>query len=141
MHTKLPALGLLVLALSLFTVACGSNEPPGDALLPIGVLDSPHEGDTLSGPIQFRGWALSEDGIQSASLFVDRRMFKTGQIKLSRPDVASAHTDFPEAGHSGFEINLNPGEIPPGKHLCSVQVKSGKGLTRDVGVVNIIVQR
>jgi Bacterial Ig domain len=109
--------------------------------LPLGVLDNPRPGDVLQGYTVFRGWAFSESGIQSVTIYVDRTAAGFATLGVSRPDVQHALPNFPNAGEAGWELNFDTSRLKPGKHELIVQARSKQGATRDLGSISVTIAR
>ena len=109
------------------------------SLLPFGVVDSPHTGDTLRGRSTLRGWALSESEIESVAVYMDRTLAGFATLGVSRPDVQKASPAFPGAAESGWQLDFDVTGMKPGPHELEIQARSRRGATRDLGDVPVTV--
>ena len=109
--------------------------------LPFGGVNAPLSEQKITGKVDFTGWALSEEGIESVSIYVDRAFVANCSTGLPRPDVAKAYPHMPESGASGWAATFDPANFLPGWHELTVQAKSKAGATRDVGSLPFMVQR
>lgn len=106
--------------------SCGSRGSQ-HSILPQGSLDVPANGISVGKVIPVGGWALSEEGIESVSIYLDRRYMMDAQLGGSRPDVKNAFPQFPEAGQAGWGAVLDLTKVAPGAHAIEAQVRSKTG--------------
>jgi Bacterial Ig domain len=109
--------------------------------LPFGVLDNPHPGEVLRGKTLLRGWALSESGIQSVTIYVDRTAAGFATLGIGRPDVQRALANFPDAAEAGWELNFDTTRLKTGPHELVAQARSKLGATRDLGSISVTIAR
>lgn len=125
----------------LFQVACGHSNKRG-IQIPIGWVDTPSPGATLSGSIPMKGWAADETGITSVCLYVDRKQVScTEDITIARPDVAAAWPTIPGSEKSGWQMQLDTSSLSPGQHQMLFQATSKSGTTRDIGLLSVTVNK
>jgi N-acetylmuramoyl-L-alanine amidase len=125
------------LVLLLFTSDCspgGGRVPRLSVALPFGAVDpvgSP-QGD---GTLKLTGWALSEDPIQTISLYIDGHYVTSARMLQPRPDVNRA---YPAYGliNAGWEIELDS-RMFSGEHEIVVQAKTVHGASRDLQALPI----
>jgi hypothetical protein len=125
--------------LALFLTSCSSPEEKKPGKLPFGVMDTPHSGDTLRGVAVLSGWALSENGIQRVSVYIDRIYVMPAQIGGRRPDVAKAFPGITANEKSGWSASLDTAAFTPGVHEIVVQAMANDGATRDLASINVNV--
>jgi hypothetical protein len=109
------------------------------SMLPFGVVDSPHTGDTLHGRSTLRGWALSESEIESVAVYIDRTLAGFATLGVSRPDVQKVFPTFPGAAEAGWQLDFDVTGMKPGPHEMEIQARSRQGATRDLGDVAVTV--
>jgi hypothetical protein len=95
----------------------------------------------ITGKVNVTGWALTEAGIESVTIYVDRTFVADCSMALSRPDVAKAYPNMPESGVSGWTVTFDSTNFSPGWHDLTVQAKSQTGATRDLASLPLLVQR
>ena len=105
--------------------------------LPLALLDQPKSGAAVSKgakSLSISGWALSDSGIASVSVYVDGVYSVDAQSKMPRPDVQKAYPNVTGAAESGWWATLPLTTITPGMHDLLVQVRAGDGAVRDLDV-------
>src|SRR4030095_13967535 len=81
-------------------------------------IDAPLERISFNKQIKITGWLLHRQGLPTYGIrgivraALRRRSIFKARRKRSRPLVAAAYPDFPEAGESGFLLEL---ELPAGR--------------------------
>jgi len=95
----------------------------------------------VAGKVDVSGWALSETGIESVSIYVDRTFVADCSAGLLRPDVTKAYPNMLDSGVSGWKMTFDSTNLSPSWHELTVQVKSKDGATRDIASLPILVQR
>lgn len=79
----------------------------------------------LSGStIDLRGWAISGYGIKAVDLYVDGSYTKSMGCNLSRPDVESVFSQYPNADTSGYDYKFS---LPDGIHTLRLYAISNDG--------------
>ena len=111
----------------LVTGAC--RQVRNQAMLPDGYLDTPANGAQISEITPVMGWALSEDGIESVSIYLDRRYVMEAKTGLSRPDVGQLHPQIPDAARSGWEADLKLDGVAGGVHTIAALIRSKANAT------------
>jgi hypothetical protein len=119
----------LACALALMAINGCGRAAQNHAMLPDGYLDTPANGASISKITPVMGWALSEDGIEGVSIYLDRRYMMDAKTGLSRPDVGQLHPQIPGADKSGWEADLKLDGIPPGVHTITAIIRSKAGAT------------
>jgi hypothetical protein len=118
--------GALAASIAVFLMS-SSCQKQDQAILPFGSLDSPPNGAVLSKVASVAGWALAEDGVQSVSVYLDRRYIQAATLGIARQDVKTAFPQFPEAANSGWQSSLNLSGIASGPHLIQVAIRTKAG--------------
>jgi hypothetical protein len=132
----------LILGLGLSLASCARDQKSGGRVnLPFGGVNTPVSQQSVTGKVDVTGWALSEAGIESVSIYVDRVFVADCSTGLPRPDVAKAYANVPESGVAGWTMTLDSTRFSPGWHELTVQARSKDGATRDLASMPIAVQR
>ncbi len=135
---------ILVVCAGLALSSCspgGKPEGTSAAKLPLGGVNTPSSQQLIKGKVGVTGWALSEDGIESVSVYVDRTYVVAGATGLSRPDVAGTYPSIKGSDVSGWRLTLDTSTLSPDWHELTVQVRSKAGATRDIASMPLLVQR
>ena len=127
-----------IMIASCLSVGCGDKGAP-NAKVPMGSVDVPQPGQTITAHVNAVGWALAEDRVTDVSVFVDRAFWKKCTINGSRPDVSKVYSGFPEGDNSGWTVDLVASALPEGKHELLFQARSSKGSVRDLGSMSVII--
>jgi hypothetical protein len=130
---------ILFVGLGFFLSSC--SEQRKSEALPFGGVNAPVSGQRITGKLDVSGWALSETGIESVSIYVDRSFVSSCSTGLPRPDVAKVYPSFGGSDVAGWAIELDSTKLSPNWHELTVQAKSKGGLTRDLASIPILVAR
>jgi glycosyltransferase involved in cell wall biosynthesis len=103
-------------------------------------FDALPERVTFSNQIKITGWLLHRRGLQIhgirgivRDILRGRSIFRARR-KRSRPLIAAAYPDLPEAGQSGFLLVL---ELPVGRSEITIQVQDHRKIWRTIFVTDI----
>jgi hypothetical protein len=92
-----------------------------DLLPPVGVIDSPPPGATLSKNIKMSGWAFDNEGVQSVEILLDQSIVvATAMLGQARPDVAAYYPSAP--ANSGWSASVRAATLGPGTHVLSLRL-------------------
>src|SRR6266487_1219847 len=103
-------------------------------------FDALPERITFSNQIKFTGWLLHRRGLPIHGIrgivrgILRRRSIFRARRKRSRPVIAAAYPDLPEAGQGGFLLLL---ELPVGRSEITIQVQDHRKIWRTIFVTNI----
>lgn len=121
------------------------NVTVGTNTVPLGFVDAPAPGATVSGIVAIDGWAVDQEtpitGL-TLTLLVDANPVRSTLVRrLPRPDVCIT---FPEAKYpwscqSGFALSWNT-EGLSGSHAIAVRVTDAGGLSAVVGTRRVTVK-
>src|SRR5215467_959884 len=95
---------------------------------------------TFSSPIKITGWLLHRQGLPIHGIRgivrsnLRRRSIFRARRKRSRPLVAAAYPDLPEAGQSGFLLVL---ELPVGRSRVTIQVQDHRKIWQTIFVTEV----
>ena len=135
---------ILIVGLGLSLASCAhqrTSDGKVTSKLPFGGVNTPVSQQKITGKVNVTGWALTEAGIESVTIYVDRTFVADCSMALSRPDVAKAYPNMPESGVSGWTVTFDSTNFSPGWHDLTVQAKSQTGATRDLASLPLLVQR
>src|SRR5437762_6193259 len=103
-------------------------------------FDALPERVTFSNHIKITGWLLHRRGLTIHGIrgivrgILRRRPIFRARRKRSRPLIAAAYPDLPEAGQSGFLLVL---ELPLGRSKITIQVQDHRKIWRTIFVTDI----
>lgn len=90
-----------------------------DLLGPYGFLDTPTNGQSLSGTINVAGWSFDDTAISAVRVYVDGVDKGAATYGLSRPGIP---TVFPNASpNTGFSFSLNTTTLANGPHTIEAR--------------------
>jgi hypothetical protein len=130
-----------MLAVGLLCALSSCGRPPESSKLPFGGVNSPVAQQVITGKMAVTGWALSEAGVESVSIYIDRAFVTDCETGLPRPDVANAYPTMAASGASGWAATVESARLAPGWHELTVQARSRKGATRDLASLPVLIQR
>jgi hypothetical protein len=87
------------------------------------------------------GWALSEDGIDSISIYIDRTYVTSTFPNAERPDVLNTFPAFGAQKNPGWSLAVDLASLSSGLHEVEVQARSKKGAVRDIGSIQVTVSK
>src|SRR5215475_9994547 len=103
-------------------------------------FDALPERVTFSSTIRITGWLLHRQALPIHGIrgivrgLLRRRSIFRARRKRSRPLIAAAYPDLPEAGQSGFLLML---QLPLGRSEITIQVQDHRKIWRTIFVTNI----
>ncbi len=89
-------------------------------------VDTPANNAQVASNYRVKGWALAEDGIAKAEVFVDGVLQGQATLGLSRPDVYKVYPKYNNQ-NSGFEYFLNTKSLSAGTHKLTVTITTTSG--------------
>lgn len=135
MDRKAPRiLALLVAAVWLLSRGAGAQ--------PIGVIDSPTEGQTVTGIVRVSGFVLDMHAVDRIELLVDGIVVNRAQLNLPRVDVLEIFPTyyFSATPQPGFRTSFLARNYTDGPHSVSVRVTESETQAQTIiGTVNVIV--
>ena len=115
------------------------------SVVPFGSLDSPQQGQLVSGDLDVLGWALTPrpgairpDGSRMVVL-IDGAEIGRPVMGLSRPDVAALFPGLYNTGLSGFRFRLDSRILSNGLHTIALIVRDSAGQAQGIGSRHFIV--
>jgi hypothetical protein len=102
---------------------------PGEPGLPVGGIESPREGQEVSGSISIRGYAYSERfRVTGVDILIDGVTAARANYGMTRNDVCGGLTPPPpNCPRVGFTANFNSRELTNGTHVISIRVLDETG--------------
>ena len=101
--------------------------PAVDSFGPLGSLDNPTTGQTISGTAPVYGWLLEPNGKFVVNVLVDGKPFGAARYGVPRPDVRKAYPHAPLG--TGFEYSLDTSDLRNGKHTITLNAVNEAGKT------------
>jgi hypothetical protein len=135
---------VLIVGLGLLLASCAhqsTSEGKVRSKLPFGGVNTPASQQAITGKVDVTGWALSEAGIESVSIYVDRAFVADCSTGLARPDVSKAYPSMPASSASGWTVTFDSTNFSAGWHDLTVQAQSKTGATRDLASLPVLFQR
>ena len=113
------------------------------AAQPIGVIDEPRPGQTVSGIVRVSGFVLDFNAIDKIEIFLDGGSVpvNNADINLPRPDVLIAFPNYANSPTSkpGFLSSFFTGTLSNGLHSLTVKATDSTGAVTVLGPVSINV--
>ncbi|MEH7115506.1 Ig-like domain-containing protein, partial [Neobacillus niacini] len=110
-----------------------------ESILPKGYIDTPANGQTVTGEIPVNGWFLDANGVSKLEVFVDDKRMGEAQYGISRSDVLKAYPEYQNA-NSGYQYILNVKNLTNGNHKLTVRETGLNGATNELDSLVINVQ-
>ena len=129
-----------ILSVNLILSSCSAGRKAAPDL-PLGGVNAPVSGQKVAGKVDAVGWALAESGIDSVSIYVDRRFVARAATGLPRPDVAQAYPSISGNGNAGWTLPIDAARFSPGWHELTIQARSKEGATHDLASIPILIER
>jgi len=98
-----------------------------DIMPPFGMIDSPRQGDTLSGMASLDGWAIDDLGVATIELIVDGKTLAEASYGRKRDDVARDYPGLPGSPYFGFALQFDSSTLPSGQHELEVVARDSSG--------------
>lgn len=91
-------------------------------------LDEPAENVPVQcdSVLRVSGWALAQSEVENIEVWLDGEGPRLATKGISREDVASLHSNFPQASRSGFVWMAPLYGIEPGRHMLRIRLTSKK---------------
>jgi hypothetical protein len=107
----------------------------------IGIVEFPQEGETVSGMVLVKGFALDAADISRVDLFVDDQFQHSANINLPRIDLIEIFPDYEgiQTRRPGFQTGFTAARFSDGPHTLHVRVVLSSGRTEEIGRRTFIV--
>ena len=101
----------------------------------IATIDSPVEGEVVSGMVLVKGFALDREDVTRIDLYVDDRFQHSANLGLPRIDVIQAFPDYEgiQTRRPGFQTGFSANRFPDGNHTVHVRVTTSDNRSIEVG--------
>jgi large repetitive protein len=108
---------------------------------PIGVIDQPAAGQTVSGVVKVTGWVLDFNAVDKIELLVDGVVANRADINLPRVDVLEAFPNYFNSAtpNPGFVSSFLASRFTNGPHTIEIRVTESNGATFLIGSRTVIV--
>lgn len=138
---RLTLVAVLLITLNAGLLSQTSSNAKSPPKLPYGGVNFPASGQKIKGKVDLVGWALSESGIASVSIYLDRSFVADCSTGQARPDVAKAYPKVNGSGASGWKLTFDSAKFSPDWHELTIQARSRAGATRDLATLPILIAR
>ncbi len=123
-------------------VLCAGLSASSALANPLGALETPTAGQTVSGVVLVSGYVLDFDGVDKVELWVDGAVRSVAETNIPRPDVIAlfpAYADSPTR-NPGFVTSFNARSLSAGPHVVSIKVaETGSSEPFDLASVSVTV--
>jgi len=108
---------------------------------PIGVIDQPTGGQTVSGVVKVTGWVLDFNQLDKVELLVDGTVVNRADTNLPRADVLEVFPTYVNSAtpNPGFVSSFLANRFANGPHAISVRVTEASQATFTIGPSKIAV--
>lgn len=122
-------------------VTAGIAVAQGAQAQPIGAIDSPTAGQTVSGIVRVSGFVLDFNPVDRIELLVDGVVVNRADLNLPRADVLEVFPNYANSPTSrpGFLSSFLARNLTNGPHSVRVRVTESSQLFFDLGPVTVIV--
>jgi hypothetical protein len=108
-----------------FVYGVNSSQAVHDVLPPVGWLETPDTGQSLTGRIAVTGWAFDNRSVARVEILVDGAVAGVATYGMARPDVVAV---FPHATPgSGFFLALDTSRYVNGRHTVEARAVDASG--------------
>ncbi len=106
----------------------------GAVAQPIGAIDSPTEGQTVSGVVRVSGFVLDMSAVQGIDVLVDGAAVNSAQLYLPRIDVLQMFPTYAGSptAQPGFITSFLAGNYANGPHTVSIRVTESATQTQTI---------
>jgi hypothetical protein len=122
-------------------VFAGSLFARGGEAQPIGIIELPTPGGTVSGVIRVQGWVLNQNAVDKIELLVDGVVVNRADTSIPRADVLEVFPTYANGPtrNPGFLSAFLARNYANGPHTVSLLVTESGGATFTLGPVDVIV--
>ncbi len=112
----------------------------GASAQPFGAIDTPTEGQTVSGIVRVSGFVLDMHAVSSVDLLVDGAVVNSAQTNLPRVDVLEIFPTYYGSAQPGYLTSFLAGGFSDGSHSVSIRVtESDSHAQTIIASVNVVV--
>ncbi|MEO8218061.1 MAG: Ig-like domain-containing protein [Acidobacteriota bacterium] len=107
----------------------------------IGRIDTPLEGERVSGMVVIKGFALDTVDISRVDLYVDDQFQFPANINIPRIDVIQSYPDWAgiQTKQPGFQVGFTSNRFPNGAHTIAVRAVLQDGRAIEVGRRAVVI--
>jgi hypothetical protein len=126
--------------LALLLVGAGSLAPSVSAQ-PIGVIDQPIQGQSVSGVVKVTGWVLDFNALDRVELLVDGTFANRADTNLPRADVLEVFPTYANSAtpRPGFVTSFLARRYSNGAHSLAIKVTEANQSVFLIGPITVIV--
>lgn len=108
---------------------------------PIGAIDQPIQGQTVSGVVKVTGWVLDFNQVDKIELFVDGAFANRADINLPRADVLEVFPTYANSAtpNPGFVSSFLASRFSSGSHAITIRVTESSGSVFTFGPVTVLI--
>ena len=111
--------------------------------LPFGWVDEPTNGAGIERNVAAHGWVLDDGTIKNIDIYLDGHYLAQTKVTEARADVSKI---YPKYAHGndihGWKLVIPlPGDVTLGPHKLVFQAVDNQGATRDIGAVDVRLDR
>jgi hypothetical protein len=109
---------------------------------PIGALETPTAGQTVSGVVPVSGYVLDFGGVDKVELWVDGAVRSRAETNIPRPDVIALFPSYADSPtrNPGFITSFNARSLSAGPHVVAIKVtETGNTQVFDLASVSVTV--
>ncbi len=114
----------------------------GASAQPFGAIDTPSDGQTVSGVVRVSGFVLDMHSVSSIDLLVDGAVVNSAQMGLPRVDVLEIFPTYygSPTAQPGYLTSFLAGNFSDGPHSMSIRVTESDSQAQTIiGTVNVVV--
>ena len=109
-----------------------------NSLPAIGSLETPSQGQTLSGNVFIGGWFLDGSGVSKIEVLIDGQVFGTATYGTARPDVGAAYPSYSN-NNPGYYFMLDTKLLSNGSHTLVIRETGFNSQQKSLPAMSIIV--
>ncbi|WP_366777409.1 N-acetylmuramoyl-L-alanine amidase [uncultured Clostridium sp.] len=111
-------------------------------LAPISNIDTPVANSNInSTKVNVSGWAISDSGVKEVKVYVEGIEKGSTAVGLSRTDVAKVYPQYKNSDKSGFSVDIDINNIPPGSKTFEIRQLSNDGTISTTSIKANIVKK
>jgi hypothetical protein len=114
----------------------------GASAQPFGAIDTPTDGQTVSGIVRVSGFVLDMHAVSNVDLLVDGALVNSAQMNLPRVDVLEVFPTYAGSPSSqpGYITSFLAGNFSDGPHSVSIRVTESDNQAQTIiGTANVVV--
>jgi len=138
--TRRVLLGLLMAGVAGCALLQTSPDPKNE--LPFGWVDEPTNGQ-IERNVTSHGWALDDNAVSKVNVYLDGHYIAQTNVAEARPDVTKIYPKYAHGNDAhGWKLIVPlPGDVVLGPHKLVFQAVDNQGATRDIGAIDVQLDR